>query len=147
MRNWLITKFLEGLEKQKSGAAPGYSTQESITVSTIPESRSSYCHMTKPKLPLNNIVPITLLLSISISRKLARISLSLPKFHRNACDWQNWILNQKLQLQGNLGNVVFRMGLSPPITVWIITLLKMHGTHQHLRLFFKKSYSKGNIKL
>jgi len=88
MRNPVITKFLERLKEQKSGAAPGYSAQEPITVPTIPKSGSCYYHTTRPKLPINNNVPLTSLASINNSRKIACISLLLLKASRNAGDWQ-----------------------------------------------------------
>lgn len=61
MRNSVITKFLEGLEEQKLSVAPGCSAQGPITVATIQKSGSCYSHMTKPKLPINNRVPMTLI--------------------------------------------------------------------------------------
>ena len=88
MRNPVITKFLERLKEQKSGAAPRLLAQEPITVPIIPKSGSCYYHMTKLKLPINNNVPLTSLASINNSRKIACISLLLLKSSRNAGDWQ-----------------------------------------------------------
>lgn len=93
-KNSVITKFLEGLKEEVRGCPRLLSSRAHThycqnTVCILQQtSVDCNCHMTKPKLPINNHIPVTLLTSIN-SRKIAYISLSLSKFHRNAHDWQN----------------------------------------------------------
>ena len=80
MRNSVITKFLEGLEEQKLSVAPGCSAQGPITVATIQKSGSCYSHMTKPKLPINNRVPMTLITTSTTVGKLPASYFHFPSF-------------------------------------------------------------------
>lgn len=77
----MITTFLEGLEKKKSGVAPSYLAQGPIIVMTIRNPGACYGLLTKPKLPIHNNRPMTLLTSSNHSRKIhLRLTSHFPNF-------------------------------------------------------------------